>query len=47
MIEGGWAYIWGAYAIGAVALVVLTLVVAWRLAHWARRARALKQERSP
>lgn len=40
MIEGGWAYIWSAYAVAAVALVTLTVSVLWRLAYWAKRAKA-------
>lgn len=39
MIEGGWSYIWSAYALAIGALVVLTLIVTLRLAHWAKRAR--------
>jgi heme exporter protein D len=38
MIEGGWPYIWGAYGVALVALVVLTVAVLVRLAHWAGRA---------
>lgn len=39
MIEGGWAFIWSAYALACAALIVLTLIVMLRLAHWAKRAR--------
>jgi hypothetical protein len=39
MIEGGWAFIWGAYGVACSGLVVLTLAVTLRLAHWAKRAR--------
>jgi hypothetical protein len=45
MIEGGWAYIWGAYALALTALGVLAVVVIWRLKYWSRRAKAL--ERTP
>lgn len=44
MIEGGWAFIWSAYALTCAALVVLTLVVTLRLANWSKRAR---EERRP
>lgn len=44
MIEGGWAYIWPAYAVTLGALLVLTLVVVLRLRHWAERARKLDQK---
>jgi hypothetical protein len=43
MIEGGWAYIWAAYAVALGALAALALVVTSRLAHWARAARALTE----
>lgn len=43
MIDGGWAYIWGAYGVALAALVVLTLVVVLRLAHWSKRARELER----
>jgi hypothetical protein len=39
MIEGGWAYIWAAYALALVALGALTISVLLRLLHWAKRAR--------
>lgn len=44
MIEGGWAYIWPAYGVGAVALGVLTVLVALRLRHWADAARKLEKK---
>jgi hypothetical protein len=40
MIDGGWSFIWAAYAITLGVLAVLALVVAVRLAHWSKRARA-------
>ena len=43
MIEDGWAYIWGAYALAIGALAVLALVVMLRLAQWSRRARELER----
>lgn len=45
MIEGGWTFVWSAYALALSALAVLTLVVVLRLAHWSKRAREL--ERGP
>jgi heme exporter protein CcmD len=45
MIEGGWDYVWPAYAVTLTALAVLAIVVATRAAHWRRRARALEAER--
>jgi len=44
MIEGGWAYVVAAYVVALLALVVLTVAVVWRGAHWAKRARALDTE---
>jgi len=44
MMEGGWPYVWGAYAFACAALAVLTLAVTLRLAHWSKRARG---ERRP
>ncbi|MBX9745719.1 MAG: heme exporter protein CcmD [Hyphomonadaceae bacterium] len=41
MIEGGWNYVWPAYAVTGAALLVLTIVVLVRAAHWAKRAKAL------
>jgi heme exporter protein CcmD len=41
MIEGGWSFVWAAYALTFAALVVLALVVVLRLRHWARRAHEL------
>jgi hypothetical protein len=43
MIEGGWAYIWIAYALALIALGALTLIVTLRLAHWSKRARELER----
>jgi len=43
MIEGGWAFVWGAYGVAFAALAVLTLIVVLRLAHWSRRARELER----
>lgn len=43
MIEGGWGYIWGAYALALGALIVLAIIVTLRLAHWSRRARELER----
>ncbi len=44
MIEGGWTYVWVAYALSLSALMALAIVVAWRLAHWAGRARSLERQ---
>jgi heme exporter protein D len=41
MIEGGWAFVWAAYALTISALAVLGVAVMLRLRHWARRAREL------
>jgi hypothetical protein len=46
MIEDGWPYIWGAYAVSLASLAVLGFVIALRLTHWARRARALEQRKT-
>ncbi len=45
MIEGGWGYVYAAYAVTLGALIVLAMAVGLRLAHWSRRARALDRER--
>jgi hypothetical protein len=44
MIEGGWAYIWPAYAVGAFAFGALTIAVVLRLRHWASEARKLEKK---
>lgn len=41
MIEGGWPFVAGAYALALGALLVLTCVVALRAWHWAKQAREL------
>ena len=41
MIEGGWSFVWTAYALTVGALGVLILVVVLRLRHWSRRAREI------
>lgn len=41
MIDGGWNFIWAAYAITLAALLVLVGVVLWRAGLWAQRAREL------
>ena len=41
MIEGGWNFVWAAYAIALGGLGVLTVVVLARLRAWAERAREL------
>ena len=45
MIEGGWAYVWGAYALALGGLAVLALGVAWRAAYWAKQARELDKKK--
>ena len=41
MIEGGWNFVWPAYAVALGALTVLTVVVVARLRTWEKRAREL------
>lgn len=41
MIEGGWSFVWTAYALTLTALALLALIVVVRLRHWARRAKEL------
>ena len=45
MIEGGWDYVWPAYAISIVALVAVTLAIALHAVHWAKRAKALEKDK--
>jgi len=45
MIEGGWDYVLPAYAVAVSALLVLSVAVALRAAHWAKRAKALDAKR--
>lgn len=42
MIEGGWTFVFGAYGVTFGGLGVLAAVVALRLRHWAKRAKALQ-----
>jgi hypothetical protein len=41
MIEGGWDYVWPAYAVALGGLTALTIVVLARLRLWSQRARDL------
>jgi heme exporter protein D len=41
MIEGGWAFVWPAYAVALGGLGVLAVVIVARLRSWERRARNL------
>jgi len=43
MIEGGWSFVYAAYAITGGGLAALALVVVLRLRHWAEQARNLKR----
>jgi heme exporter protein D len=45
MIEGGWNFVWAAYAIALGGLGLLTLVVLARLRSWSRRARELDRSK--
>lgn len=45
MIEGGWTYIWAAYAVSLASLAALGFVIALRLTHWAKRAQAIEQRK--
>lgn len=45
MIAGGWAYVWGAYAVAIGALLALTLFVTLSLARWSNRARELERRK--
>jgi heme exporter protein D len=47
MIEGGWTFVWAAYAVTGAALIVLAGVSAVRAVRWSKRARALDKERKP
>lgn len=39
MIEGGWVFVWPAYAVALGGLLALAVMVVARLRYWARRAR--------
>ncbi|HRP11226.1 MAG TPA: heme exporter protein CcmD [Terricaulis sp.] len=41
MIEGGWPFVWAAYAIAGVAFAALIGAVLLRARHWAREAAKL------
>jgi hypothetical protein len=43
MIEGGWTFVWSAYAAAIGGLGVLAVVVVARLRVWEQRARTLDQ----
>lgn len=45
MIQGGWEYIWPAYAVALGALVALSVIVLARLVAWSRRARDLDRSK--
>ena len=46
MIEGGWNFVIGAYAVTLSGLAVLALTVVLRARHWARQARELDREKN-
>ena len=46
MIEGGWEYVVPAYAIALGALAALVIAVALHTRRWAKRAKALEQDKS-
>jgi heme exporter protein CcmD len=43
MVEGGWAFVWAAYALTIGSMVALSIVVALRSRHWARQSRKLEE----
>lgn len=43
MIEGGWSFVYAAYAVAGVALAGLAALVVLRLRHWAKRAKDLSR----
>lgn len=45
MIEGGWSFVWPAYAVALGGLGVLTVLVVARLRTWERRARELDKSK--
>lgn len=44
MIDGGWDFVWPAYAVALGALTVLAVVVIMRLRAWEHRARNLENK---
>jgi heme exporter protein CcmD len=45
MVEGGWPFVWAAYALTIAPMAALSVIVALRARHWARQARALEEKR--
>lgn len=45
MIEGGWSFVWAAYAVAVAALAVLAGVVIAGLLRWSSRARELDKSK--
>jgi|CXWL01.1.fsa_nt_gi hypothetical protein len=43
MIEGGWAYVYAAYAVALGGLAALTLIFVLRAIRWAREAKKLEE----
>lgn len=43
MIEGGWAYVYAAYAVALGGLGALTLIIVIRAIRWGREAKKLEQ----
>jgi heme exporter protein CcmD len=44
MVDGGWPFVWAAYALMASAFAVLVCVVLLRARHWAHEARKLERK---
>jgi heme exporter protein D len=42
MIEGGWTFVWSAYAVAAAGLGALVVIALARFLHWRKAARALE-----
>lgn len=45
MIEGGWSFVWAAYAVASVAFIGMAAALIARFLYWRKQARALEDKR--
>ena len=46
MVEGGWPYVWAAYALTLSTLALLAGATMWRARYWGARARELRKDKN-